>query len=455
LGAVAAVAAWLGWLTVCPALGFPTLATAAMLNRLFLPREDPGFWLGWALLFIGLASAALLYLAAAGRGRFPASIASGLLYGAICWAVAGAVVMPLLGLAVPAPAAASGAIVPPDPMQGSFMMLHLGIGAPIAALVAWLLFGAVLGASAAAGANDPATPRRFALGAAIGVLTLVAASLVGLGLNAPLAGASTTAPTATTQTLATEGAQSLQKGADYFSILELSQTPGATLGPHVHPYTGFAYSLRGVTTVAFGDQTIRVGPDEAGLIGQQAVHAHSNGADRVPTAVLALLIVVLVGLVCLISFRRARRDGRLLSIALVLLIAVGAIGTANPWSNDWLFVSIRSVSQRGAPMPLPTASRRYESPDIGALPPGPYTQTLEEITIAPGAAATDVGSVGAAMLFVRDGRIQVLPAGGTAIQIGAFGATLVQPGQSVSVTNAGNGVAHVLKYSVMPVTAGS
>jgi len=106
-------------------------------------------------------------------------------------------------------------------------------------------------------------------------------------------------------------------------------------------------------------------------------------------------------------------------------------------------------------MPLPTASRRYESPDIGALPPGPYTQTLEEITIAPGAAATDVGSVGAAMLFVRDGRIQVLPAGGTAIQIGAFGATLVQPGQSVSVTNAGNGVAHVLKYSVMPVTAGS
>src|SRR3982074_1711125 len=64
-GAVAGVVAWVGWLTICPALGFPTLATAAMLNRVFVPREDPGSWLGWALLLIGLVSAVLLYLVAA------------------------------------------------------------------------------------------------------------------------------------------------------------------------------------------------------------------------------------------------------------------------------------------------------------------------------------------------------------------------------------------------------
>jgi hypothetical protein len=101
LGGLAGIAAWIGWLTVCPALGFPTLATAPMFNRVVVPAEDPGFWLGWALLLIGLASAALLYLAAADRGRLRPSIASGLGYGAICWVFAGAVVMPLLGIAAP------------------------------------------------------------------------------------------------------------------------------------------------------------------------------------------------------------------------------------------------------------------------------------------------------------------------------------------------------------------
>jgi quercetin dioxygenase-like cupin family protein len=450
LGAVAGVAAWLGWLTVSPALGFPSLGPGAMFNRLLVPREDPGFWLGWALLVIGLASAALLYLAAAGRGRFQASIASGLLYGATCWLLAGAVVMPLLGLAVPAPAAAAGALIPPDPMQGSFMMLHLGLGAPIAALVAWLTFGGVLGATAGTRASDPGTSRRLALGAAVGLVTFFAVAVVGFGLKAPLAGASAT----TTQTLATEGAQSLQKGADYFSILELSQVPGATLGPHVHPYSGFAYSLQGVATVSLPTGTIRVGPDQAGLIGQQAVHSHSNGEDRLPTAILALLLVALAGLACWIWLQPAQR-GRLLSIALVGVIALGAIATVDPWSNDWLFLSIRSVSNRGAPMPLPTASRRYESPDINGLPPGPYMQTLEELAVAPGAAPMDVGSVGASLLFVRDGSIRAAVTGGSVVLIGAYGATLVQPGQSVEVTNAGDGVAHVLEYSVMPVAQGS
>ena len=56
LGALAGITAWLGWLTVCPALGFPSLATAAMLNLVVVPRQDPGFWLGWALLVLGLAA---------------------------------------------------------------------------------------------------------------------------------------------------------------------------------------------------------------------------------------------------------------------------------------------------------------------------------------------------------------------------------------------------------------
>src|SRR5947207_10097547 len=121
LGVVGGIAAWLGWLTVCPALGFPTLATAPMFNRVLVPAENPGSWLGWALLVIGLASAAFLYLAAADRGRFRASIASGLAYGAIWWLIAGALIMPLLGLAFPsAPVTTPAALTPADPMHGSF-----------------------------------------------------------------------------------------------------------------------------------------------------------------------------------------------------------------------------------------------------------------------------------------------------------------------------------------------
>lgn len=449
-GALAGVIAWIGWLAICPALGFPTLATAAMLNRVLVPREDPGYWLGWALLLIGLASAALLYVAAADRGRLRPSIASGAVYGAICWLVAGAVVMPLLGLAIPSVAATTPpALTPPDPMRGSFMMLHLGVAAPIAALVAWLLFGAVIGATSSSGQSYPSwrrprTLRTLVLVGAISMVMLVALGFVITRFNATQTGSASTV----TRILAKGPVEALPKGVDFFSIIELPQAPGATLGPHAH-VPGFAYSLKGVETIAFdAGQTIRVAPDEAGFMGTQAAHSHLNADDRVPAAVLAILIVALAGLVCLVSFRPARFDRRLLPAGLVMLIAAGAFGTWNPWSNDWLFLSVRPVAARGGPMPLPTASRSYESPDLAALPPGPYVGTLEEITVAPGVPAADVGSTGMAVLFVLDGRVEVQPAGGSSIQIGARGGTLLQPGTAVRLTDLGDRPARVLKFSV-------
>lgn len=450
-GALAAVVAWVGWLTICPALGFPALATAGMLNRVFVPREDPGFLLGWALLLIGLASAALLYMAAADRGRFRPTIASGAVYGAACWLFAGAVVMPVLGLAVPTAATtAPAALTPPDPMHGSFMMLHLGVGAPIAALVAWLLFGAVLGATSGARPNAPRALRTLVIGSAISLVTLLAVVWVWPRLSGTPGGASLTA----TRTLATGPVQALPQGAAFFSIVELPQPPGATLGPHAH-VPGFAYSMNGVETIQFEDgRTIRVGPGEAGFMGTQAAHSHSNADDLVAAAGLALLIVALAGVVSFISLRPARRQGRLLPVILVLLIAAGAVGTWNPWSNDWLFISVRPVAARGAPMPIPTASRTYESPDLSTLPAGPYVETLEEITVAPGAAAADIGSAGAAALFVLDGRVEVQPAGGSSIQIGARGATLLQLGASVGVTNSGDRPAHLLRFVVTPAPRG-
>jgi hypothetical protein len=439
LGALAGIAAWVGWLTVCPALGLPTLGTAAMFNRVLVPREDPGFWLGWGVLLIGLAAAALLYIVLAVTGRVRPSVASGALYGVVCWLIAGAIVMPLLGLAVPAPQAAAGAAPPPDPMVGSFMMLHLGPGAPIAALVAWVVFGAILGATS----RLPVPSRAFAVAIGLAVVVVLVSAAATAVLRATPAPSSVT----TARTLATGPGAALPTGVSFVSVIDLAQAAGATLGPHAH-VAGFAYSRRGVETLDFSDgRSIRVGPSEGGFMGTQTGHAHVN-ADRIPAAVVAVLIVAAAFVLCLTLFARSRRAARFAPAALALLVGASVVGIWNPWSNDWLFLSVRPASARGAAMPLPTSSRLFESPDLGALPPGPYVETLQEITVV-GAEAFDVGSTGAVALLALDRSVRLDSADGTS-QIGAGGATLVRTGSSVRITNAGEGPAHVLSFSVAP-----
>jgi hypothetical protein len=160
LGGVAAVLAWLGWLAISPALGLPEMATAAMVNRDL--EEDPRFWAGWAIVLAALAVAIVVFLVAVNRFRRGA-VALGILYGALLWLVAGAVVMPLLAWAapepLPPPPLPPGASPPPqaaDPMDASFMMLDYSNWAPVSAAVAWLLFGAILGASTAAKSREAA-----------------------------------------------------------------------------------------------------------------------------------------------------------------------------------------------------------------------------------------------------------------------------------------------------------
>ena len=106
LGAAAAVLTWVGWLTICPALGFPTLGTAAMINRaLFLKipeaGHEPDFWLGWMILIAGLIGAIALFFILDRRRLVRASIRTGVIYGAALWLLSGVVIMPLLGLAEP------------------------------------------------------------------------------------------------------------------------------------------------------------------------------------------------------------------------------------------------------------------------------------------------------------------------------------------------------------------
>jgi len=150
-GAAAAIVTWVGWMAICPALGFPILGTAAMINRAFFKQipdagHQPNFWIGWTILIAGLAGAIAVFFILERRRLLRASIRTGLIYGVLLWLVVGAVIMPVFGFFEARPPAAPG-FQPADPMQATFMMYTLGPLAAAAALIAWLLFGAILGAT--------------------------------------------------------------------------------------------------------------------------------------------------------------------------------------------------------------------------------------------------------------------------------------------------------------------
>jgi hypothetical protein len=411
-----------------------------------------------------LLAGAVVYLIAIDQGRLRPGALSGATYGALCWLVVGAVVMPLLGLAVPS--AASGtpaALTPPDPMRGSFMMLHLGISAPIAALVAWLLFGAVLGSTAGSRSTNPSVhqavpawgrgasePVAVRIVVAAGALA-VAALVVGAWLISRVGAPWPASPARQSQPFAGP-VQALPQGAIFVSIIELPQAAGSSLGPHAH-VPGFAWSLDGVETINFHDgSALRIGPGQAGFMGAQAVHSHVNADDRLPASAVALGILGLVAVILLGALRPLIVTGVLLPVALVGLIVLGLVGVWNPWSNDWLFLSIRPVATRGAAMPLPSASRVYESANLASLPPGPYLETVEELVVPSMGRAPDLASTEAAVLLVLDGRVEVQAAGGSSSTLDIREATLVQPGAEVAVSNRGDRPARVLKFAVAPAS---
>jgi hypothetical protein len=201
-GGAVAILAWLGWAALAPTFGFPTLAPAPMLNRAL--RVSLGSRWGWILLVTGLAVAAAAYAIAVSGKVLGPGWRSGVMFGIGAWLVIGVVVMPVLALVtpdttlvLPRGGAIHGMATPADPeaMRPTFMMLHLGVLAPLGALIAWMLFGAVLGATGSVAASEPATetlvdvsdptteesmaPTRRALGA---LAVIVAVLVVAAGL---------------------------------------------------------------------------------------------------------------------------------------------------------------------------------------------------------------------------------------------------------------------------------
>jgi quercetin dioxygenase-like cupin family protein len=455
LGIVGAIVAWLGWFEIAPALGFPTIGPAAMVNRVFVPDSNPGVWVGWVVLVLGLVGVVALYFLSAARGWFKPGPVPGLLFGLAAWAIAGAVVMVIMGRIsppTPAPPAPPGPPLPttPDPMHASFMMLHLGALAPVGALAAWLLLGGVVGAMSLPIRREEEPLVRPGPAQTAGLLGLAAALTLGAWIStSDPAGAIGQVTGAETRVLATGQANALPEGAVFVSVVALPQAPGATLGPHAH-VPGFAYVLRGRETISFpGGPTMELNPGQGGFMGGLVVHAHENRKDRAAAALLAAGLLALGLILIVVSLARFAARRATMGALTGLLIVAGAVALWNPWANDWFFISVRPEAARGGVMPLPNASRVYESPDLDGLSPGPYTETLGLITVQAGEMTTIEEVPGPEMLLVLSGHAEVRLNGGSPIPLGTSQAALAQQGAAVQISNSGGEDLSLLSFSVV------
>jgi hypothetical protein len=461
LGIAGAVVAWLGWFEIAPALGFPTIGPAAMLNRVFVPKSDPGVWVGWVVLLLGLFGVVALYLLAATRGWFRPGPVPGLLFGLAAWAILGMVGMVVIGHmspSAPSPPPPPGPPLPitPDPMHATFMMLHLGALAPVEALAGWLLLGTVVGAVSAPveregerhGVRARARPRLAHPTTAF--VTLATVLTVGGWILMPRAPTAIgqAAAGAEARVLATGQAKALPEGAVFVSVIGLPQATGATLGPHGH-VPGFAYVLRRQAIIAFpGGPTMQLNSGQGGFMGGLVIHSHENRKDRVPAALVAAGLLALGLVLSGISLMKFAARRATVAALTGLLIVAGAVALWNPWANDWFFIAVRPEATRGGVMPLPNASRVYESPNLEGLSPGPYTESLRLITVPPGGQIMVQREPGPEMLLVLRGQAGVRLNAGSPTSLGTSQATLAQQGTSVQISNSGGENLDLLSFSL-------
>lgn len=410
-----AVVAMLGWLQLAPAFGFPVTAPAGMLDRIFGATREAGP-LGWALLLIVLAAFVAAYFLVVER-RTQARLAP-FAFAVAAWLVSGALLMTAVGVVQGAPA--PGAIAA-DPMQGTFFMLNLGIGAAAEALVGWLLFGAVL----SGGVRLTARPRSAAI------------VIVAAGLATAIAFAAPTLTARADASRTIEGrVPALPAGRVFISVLELPQPAGAALGPHQH-IPGFVASVSGVATMVIDGSPVDVGPGDAAFIADQLRHDHENRA-AVPFAVALSLIIV--GLAIALVLRR----GPALALIALLLVA-GTVATVNPFMNHWYFIGIRPVAMRGAVMPVPAGHRTYESDDLTGVPSAPLVGRLAHRPLSPG---DSLRVLGPAAIVVLAGRSAIVADGRTTVFSAESGVT-VAGGAEVTV-QAESGASRILVVQLLP-----
>ena len=423
-----------------------------MVNRAIFGVIDPNFWVGWVILIAALVVAILVSFVLERAHLVRVSIRTGVIYGAALWLVAGVVIMPLIGTIAPPTPPLSG-VQPPDPMQATVMMYSLGPLASVAALIAWLLFGAALGATG----RTPERRDTFPGGSGtriwrfLGVAILAGFALAVMSSpTVQVHATNSTLSPVTVQTLAQGPLKNLPPGKVCFNILEFRQLPGAAYGPHDHPPL-VVYTLHGTVTISYPEAAARsVGPGDAAFIPALVpAITQDNVEGRVGAAAIAVGLIAVVILLCAATRLRGGRRSVITSGLSLLLIAGGALVLTGATSNDYYFIAARPGCAHPAAMPVPFGRVTFWSSDLNPVPAGPYVETLSAITVSPGARYDALKVPRPEMVIVVKGTAAVDVGDGTR-QLSGGGAAFAQAGEALAVVNPGGDNLEVLSFAVTP-----
>lgn len=249
------------------------------------------------------------------------------------------------------------------------------------------------------------------------------------------------------QPLAQGPVQQMPGDRVYVDILDFRQTPGAAFGPHAH-LPGIVYTLHGIATISFPGAAARsVGQSEAVFLPALVVHTHDNAEGRVGAGALAAGLMLLVILLCAVTWLRRDRRRAIIAVLSVLLIAGGALALIGPRSNDWYFIAVRPEATRSDPMPRPDGRVTFSSPDLDPLPAAPYTETLTAITVPPSARYDGLDVSGPETIIVLRGTA-ALHVGDETRRVESGHATLAQAGQGVAIVNPGSDTLQVIAFAI-------
>ena len=281
---------------------------------------------------------------------------------------------------------------------------------------------------------------------------LIAAIVVGLSLavgcsTAQVHARNSTLSSVTLQVLAQGPVKNLPAGKVFVGLVEYGQIPGADYGPHAH-LPGFVYTLHGIATISFPGAAARsVGPGHAAFIPALAVHTHENVEGRVGAGAIAVGLIVVVILVCAAAWLRGGLRRVIVAVLSLLLVVGGALPLLGATSNDYYFIAVRPESQRGLPMPRPDGRVIFTSPDVDPVPSAPYVETMNAITVPPGARYDGLDMTGAVTIIVVNGSA-ALHVGDETRQLQAGLATFAQAGQKVAIVNPGSDTLQFLAFAL-------
>jgi len=252
----------------------------------------------------------------------------------------------------------------------------------------------------------------------------------------------------TIRTLAQGSVKKLPAGKIYVNILEFHQVPNTTF--RLNPRgTGMEYTLHGIATVAAPGTAVRsVGAGGGAFLPSLSVQTISNVDGRLSAIAMAAGLIIVVVLLCAVTWVGGRLRPLVAALLSLLLIAGGAFVLGGGTSNDWYLIVVRSTQIRtGTPMPVPYGKVGYSSPDMDPAPVAPSTETLSSISVPAGGRYDAVDTAGPEMIVVVDGTAALHDTSGIR-QLGTGAGAFAQAGNTLSIVNSGTDTLQVVDFAV-------